>query len=66
MNYFECIEVLMGHDPRNWRLKDKIEHIRRHNPEALQALAEAQRECPQKTSVLMDCINHQFDKTLSS
>jgi len=64
MNSFECIDILMSHDPRDWQLKNKIEHIMRHNPDALLTLAQAQKESPQKESVLMDCINTQFDKII--
>jgi hypothetical protein len=54
----------MSHNPRDWMLKNKIEHILRHNPDALLTLAQAQKESPQKESVLMDCINTQFDKII--
>ena len=64
MNSFECLNILMSHDPRDWRLKNKIEHIMRHNPDALLTLAQAQKESPQKESVLMDYINTQFDKII--
>jgi hypothetical protein len=54
----------MSHNPGDWRIKNKIEHILRHNPDALLTLAQAQKESPQKESVLMDCINTQFDKII--
>jgi hypothetical protein len=64
MNSFECIDILTSHNPHDYQLKNKVEHIMRHNPDALLTLAQAQKESPQKESVLMDCINTQFDKII--